>query len=118
MRMVLCIQNFLSLTGKGDDMMRTYQNFDIEAPTHDFDVTIRFPNGKTVQVQARPSNADVNYNGSLDFILPDNACVTCWIDDDMRDAPPFNGEDRPHERLAKQLVTELPWGPPELEQNS
>ena len=57
-------------------------------------------------IQARPSNADVNYNGSLDIILPDDQCVTNWKGDDMEAAPGIKGQA--HTRKAKQLVTELP----------
>jgi hypothetical protein len=76
-------------------------------PTEDHDVVIVFPGGKELTVQLRPSNADTNYNGSLDIILPENDVVTCWKGDDMQAAP--KGKNcRTHERLAKQLVTQLP----------
>lgn len=79
----------------------------VAVPKADHDVVIVLPGGKELTVQLRPSNADVNYNGSLDIILPDDDVVTCWRGDDMEAAPKGKG-CRAHERLAKQLVTELP----------
>lgn len=85
----------------------------IELHKQDCDLIIVFPGGKTMTVQVRPSNADCGgyrkqpYNGSLDIILPKNQRVICWKGDDMKDAPAASGR-REHERLAKQLVTELP----------
>ena len=80
----------------------------IEVPSHDHDVIVVLPNGKEVTLQLRPSNADDNYNGSLDLVLPDNQAVTCWQGDDM-DAAPEVGECE-HIRLAKQFAMELPYG--------
>jgi len=77
-------------------------------PNHDCDVVLVFPNGETLTVQCRPSNADENYNGSLDIILWDNEAVTCWEGDDMKVAPPVSKGSQ-HERLAKQLVMTLPY---------
>ena len=78
-------------------------------PNHDCDVVLEFPGGDRVVIQARPSNADVDYNGSLDFILPGNQGVTCWVGDDLEPAPQLNpGKARQHERIAKQLAMELP----------
>jgi hypothetical protein len=97
-------------TVKGDTMK--FKKINVDLPEHDCDVLIRFPSGKVVAVQARPSNADVAangrvYNGSLDFILPGNQLVTCWQGDDMEDAPAID-KNRQHERIAKQIVCELP----------
>ena len=90
-------------------MKYDFQEIDIDAPEHDCDINIKFPSGKIVTVQARPSNADEGYNGSLDIILPKNQCVTNWMGDDMSSAPPFSKQkNSAHERLAKQLVMELP----------
>jgi hypothetical protein len=90
-------------------MNRTYEEINVVLPEHDCDVTLHFPSGKTVQVQCRPSNADDGYNGSLDFILPDNMVVTNWYGDHMKEAPAASNHPKGgHERLAKQLVTELP----------
>lgn len=86
-------------------MERKFTELTVEVPDHDCDITLQFPSGKDVVVQARPSNADTNYNGSLDIILHDNTHVICWYGDDMADAPEGS---RPHERLCKQLCTELP----------
>jgi hypothetical protein len=84
-----------------------FQEIRVDLPQHDADVVIVFPGGKELTVQARPSNADVNYNGSLDIILPDDQLVTAWQGDDMEDSvAPVEG--RQHERRAKQLVTDLP----------
>jgi hypothetical protein len=85
----------------------------VVAPDHDFDVVIKFPGGKNLTIQARPSNADINYNGSLDIILPDDDNVTCWRGDDME--PSVQVGNRPEVRLAKQLVMELPGADRELE---
>lgn len=79
----------------------------VKVPKCDCDIVLEFPCGKELTIQCRPSNADRNYNGSLDIILPENDVVTCWIGDDMKDAPKAKG-CRAHERLAKQLVMELP----------
>jgi hypothetical protein len=84
-----------------------YQEIRVELPKHDADVVIVFPGGKELTVQARPSNADVDYNGSLDIILPDDQLVTAWQGDDMEDSVAPD-ESRQHERRAKQLVTDLP----------
>lgn len=80
----------------------------VHIPYHDCDVILVFPNGKELAVQLRPSNADVHYNGSLDIILPEDTCVTCWKGDDM-EAAPAAGSNIPHERIAKQLVLQLPY---------
>lgn len=86
--------------------MSKFKTITVEAPDHDFDLVLRFPNGKEVTIQARPSNADLDYNGSLDIILPENAAVTNWSGDDMKPAKAVYKQA--HTRLARQLVTELP----------
>lgn len=83
-----------------------YTEHTVDIPTHDCDVNLKLPNGKVISIQFRPSNADTNYNGSLDFILPYNEDVTCWQGDDMDPAP-----GKGHERYAKQLMMELPFNP-------
>ena len=80
----------------------------IEMPNHDCDLVLRFPSGKTIVIQSRPSNADVNYNGSLDIILPENMAVTNWYGDDMEYAPPISQTSPENIRRAKQIVVELP----------
>ena len=88
-------------------MAYAFNTIEVDLPKNDCDVIIKFPGGKQMVVQARPSNADVNYNGSLDIILPQDQVVTNWKGDDMESAPQaFKG--RAHERMAKQLVTDLP----------
>ena len=77
----------------------------IEVPSHDHDIILVMPNGKEVTLQLRPSNADVDYNGSFDLILPENQAVTCWQGDDMVAAPAGEYE---HIRVGKQFVMELP----------
>jgi len=84
----------------------TFEEKVIIAPDHDFDVVIKFPGDKDVVIQARPSNADIDYNGSLDIILPDNGNVTCWEGDDMK--PSRQVGNQPETRWTKQLVMELP----------
>jgi hypothetical protein len=86
---------------------RTYRRIDVKMPEYDCDVMLNFPSGKRVMIQSRPSNADVNYNGSLDVCLPDNQVVTNWIGDSMEAAPKWS-RGGAHERLAKQLVMEIP----------
>lgn len=86
--------------------MAKFKSIQIDAPDHDFDLTIVWPNGEEITIQARPSNADVNYNGSLDIILPRNQAVTNWEGDEMKPAKSVHGQDET--RLAKQLVMELP----------
>jgi hypothetical protein len=85
----------------------TFQEIKVEVPPTDCDIILQLPGGETVTVQCRPSNADVNYNGSLDIILPTNQHVECYMDDDLVSAPQADA-DRPNVRLAKQIVTGLP----------
>jgi|GEM_PF-5610523 len=93
--------------------------FRVELPRWDADVIIVFPGGEEMVIQARPSNADVNHNGSLDIILPTDQVVTAWKGDDMEHAPARavfakitypEREDREmdHVRVAKQLAMNLP----------
>lgn len=82
-----------------------FSTIPVKLPDHDCDVEIVFPSGHKVVVQVRPSNADIDYEGSLDFILPYDMAVTCWKGDDMEDAPELCA---PHIRQAKQLVAEIP----------
>lgn len=84
-----------------------FATYHVDIPEHDCDLELRLSSGKMVVVQFRPSNADRNYNGSLDIILPENTCVTNWEGDDMQPALAA-GPGRLHERIAKQLVLELP----------
>lgn len=84
-----------------------FEQHEITMPNCDCDLVVKFPGGGCVTIQARPSNADVNYAGSLDFILPKNMPVINWIGDDMQAAPPSHRNVQ-HERIAKQLVMELP----------
>lgn len=87
-----------------------FKEIAVDLPKHDCDVVIRFPGGKELIVQARPSNADVNSNGSLDFVLPQDQVVTCWKGDDMESAPPASDHmtKDDHIRVIKQMATELP----------
>ena len=78
----------------------------VDVSENDCDVVLRFRGGKEIIVQCRPSNADVGYEGSLDILLPENQVVTCWEGDEMQPAKDVRG--RPHIRIAKQLVLELP----------
>jgi hypothetical protein len=81
----------------------------VNVPEGDCDVILNLPSGKQVVVQLRPSNADTNYNGSLDIILPEDTLVACYIGDDLEPAPEAQlMRGRKHERRAKQLVMELP----------
>lgn len=80
----------------------------LEVPDHDNDIELVFRSGKRILIQCRPSNADVDYNGSLDIILPDNMVVTNWFGDDMQPAPATGVGIHDCERMAKQLVLELP----------
>lgn len=72
---------------------------EVDIPDSDFDVNLRFPSGEIVVIQVRPSNADKNYAGSLDIILPRNQSVCTFYGDDM--SPPKGS-------LVKQIVTEIP----------
>ncbi len=83
-----------------------FKTINVNLPNHDCDVILKFPFGQVVYIQARPSNADVNYNGSLDIILPQDTAVTNWQGDDMQPAKQTKGH--PERRIAKQLVIELP----------
>lgn len=76
-----------------------------EAPDHDCDFIINFPGGKQLVIQLRPSNADEDYNGSLDFILPYNMNIVCFKGDDLQVADVVVS---PNNLFAKQIVAELP----------
>ena len=78
----------------------------IDIPDCDCDLVLKFPSGAELLIQARPSNADVNYKGSLDIVLPENEWVTTWRGDDMESSDASG--DQSHIRWAKQLVVELP----------
>ena len=79
--------------------------FKVPVPDHDCDFTLVFPSGREILIQCRPSNADDGYNGSLDIVLPEDMPVVNWAGDNMQPAPQCAQEC---ERLAKQLVMELP----------
>lgn len=79
----------------------------VEMPKDDCDVTIRFPGGPELTIQARPSNANHSYNGSLDILLPKNQLVTSWIDSDMEESPAPDYR-RQHERITMQMAMDLP----------
>jgi hypothetical protein len=86
-----------------------YSEFCIPVPDHDCDIVLQLPGNKELIVQLRPSNADVNYNGSLDIILPENTIISCFEGDDLQPAKtPKGNKVRSHEKFAKQLVCELP----------
>jgi hypothetical protein len=92
------------------DQHSIYKNIRIRVPdTIDFDIDVVFPNGKTLQIQCRPSNASYNYNGSLDVILPDNQVVGTYFGNDLQKSKSVNCAG--HLRLAQQLITELPYCP-------
>ncbi len=90
--------------------MAEFREIEVIMPCFDADVVVKFPSGKKLVIQARPSNADVNYTGSLDVILPDDkTIVTCWVGDDMEAGAAVCDDPRQqHIRFAKQLVFELP----------
>ena len=77
----------------------------VKIPTHDCDVELIFPSGNIITIQSRPSNAELEYNGSLDIILPFDQYVTNWKGDDMEPAP---ASRRAHTRETKQIVMEIP----------
>lgn len=82
-------------------------SYEFTAPDHDFDLNIKFPSGKVVSIQARPSNADDDgYNGSLDIVLPENQPVTNWLLERMEPAPLVDNLPECHN--AGQLGMELP----------
>jgi hypothetical protein len=96
-------------------MSMQFKEIVVELPAHDCDVVVVFPGGEKIVLQARPSNADTKrdrsiYNGSLDFILPRDTHVTAWIGDEMKPSPQASPDcpNRQHERIAKQIVVELP----------
>lgn len=76
----------------------------IKMPKHDADVVLVFPGGQELLIQARPSNADGDYPGSLDIVLPDDQAVTNWKGDDMANAPQVRG-GRAHEPRQKSTIT-------------
>lgn len=79
----------------------------ISIPDGDNDVILVFPNGKEIHIQIRPSNADTNYNGSLDICLPEPATVTTWQDMDLTDSTRTLA-GREHIRTVQQLSMEIP----------
>ncbi len=86
---------------------RQYGHMAIDVPDIDYDITLRFPTGKEIEIQTRPSNATETSRGSLDIILPTDQAVTCWEGDDMQPAPAYDWP-MDHVRIAKQLVLDLP----------
>lgn len=102
---VLPGKQIVDVTTQGAGPQETYRQIIVDVPKIDCDVMIKLPGGVDwIQVQLRPSNADTNYNGSLDVILPRDQAVTCWSGDSMRPSQPT---DDPNTRIGKQLVTEL-----------
>jgi len=83
-----------------------FSTIDVDVPEHDCDIVLKFPTGEIITIQARPSNAETDYNGSLDIILPKDQPVTNWLGDDMAPSPKVGKTQCC--RLAKQLVMELP----------
>lgn len=83
----------------------------VVVPEKDCDIELVFPGGETLTIQCRPSNGDVNYNGSLDILFPHPTNITCWIGHDMKPAPKQKKMGQEH-RVAEQIVTELlgDWG--------
>jgi hypothetical protein len=79
----------------------------VRVPDCDCDITLVFPSKEEITIQCRPSNADENYKGSLDILLPNNTNVICWEGDDMTPARATH-PDLPEGRYAKQLCIELP----------
>ena len=82
----------------------------VNIPDDDIDVTLVFPSGKKVVIQARPSNGHTDedgnvYNGSLDIILPEENSVTVWSGVYMQDS---KETDDANTRLGDQIVLELP----------
>jgi hypothetical protein len=75
-------------------------------PDRDVDIMLCF-GGQIVVIQARPTNAEENYHGSLDVILPEPKLVTNLVGESMKASYAPN-KGRPHERYADQLVMELP----------
>ena len=76
-----------------------------EAPDHDCDFIINFPGGKQLVIQLRPSNAALDYNGSLDVILPYSMNIGCYKGDDLEEADVLG---QPNHLFAKQIIAELP----------
>lgn len=76
----------------------------VNAPPNDCDIVIIMPGGSRIVLQLRPSNAEEDYNGSLDILLPRNQWVSCFQGDNLHPATTSVGG----ELFAKQLVTELP----------
>lgn len=105
-RLMREIDDYLDEFDDAKSTLYKFREVRVEMPDdRDSDVVLEFPGGSEVTIQARPSNADVDYNGSLDIILDRNRNVTNWEGDDMEPSMAVGEEST---RLAKQLVTELP----------
>jgi len=84
--------------------METYKftNKEVKIPSHDSDVNLILPNGRVIILQFRPSNADIDTNGSLDIILPECQDMVVYENDYLENSSCVN--------KVKQITTELPFG--------
>jgi len=78
----------------------------IEIPEHDFDLTLKFSSGKVIHLQHRPSNADTNYNGSFDIIMPEDVIICTFKGEELE--PSETVGDLPNQHLCQQIVFEIP----------
>lgn len=79
----------------------------IHLPEADCDIVLVFPNGEELELQHRPSNADVDYNGSFDIILPHNTPVFTYLGDNLEPSKcAYVGQE--HMRRCKQIVFAIP----------
>lgn len=71
----------------------------------DIDIDLVFESGAVITLQHRPSNADTDYKGSFDVILPDDTIVNAYTGDL---APSRSVEGADYARICNQLVLEIP----------
>lgn len=93
-----------------EEFRRHHTKQTVVVPNHDSDVSIQLPNGHIMQLQFRPSNADVNSPGTFDIIFPYNMEIESYRGDNLKPSKKVEG-GLGHIRKCKQLVTRLPWSP-------
>lgn len=88
-------------------MAYEFRVVEVNVPDCDCDILLLFPrNRQKMTIQVRPSNADLNYAGSLDILLPEEQPVTMFLGEDMEPAEKVGNKE--HVRTTDQITMELP----------